>query len=85
MICLLQGISADKRLASEYGDTVGVFEGRQPALFTQDDEMMREILVKQFHNFANRRNFPFPEGTNFEKGNKSIIIILEISRFTVKL
>ena len=58
----------DKKLTDQYGDTVGFFEGRQPSLLTQDDDMLREVMVKQFHNFANRRLFEFPEGTLMENG-----------------
>ena len=73
MKSFLQGINIDKKLTKQYGDTVGMFEGRQPALITQDDEMLREIMVKQFHNFSNRRNFEFPKGTNVEYGKKVLV------------
>ena len=73
VICSLQGFSRDKKLTSQYGDTVGMFEGRQPALLTQDDEMLREIMVKQFHNFANRRTFEIPKGTNIEYGKNALV------------
>ena len=73
MKSLLQGINIDKRLTRQYGDTVGTFEGRQPALLTQDDEMLREIMVKQFHNFANRRTFEIPKGTNIEYGKNALV------------
>ena len=76
-------MNIDKRLTSQYGDTVGIFEGRQPTLITQDDEMLREIMVKQFHNFSNRRSFDFPEGTNLEKGNKIVMFIDSLSKFMV--
>ncbi|KAJ8353038.1 hypothetical protein AAFF_G00115750 [Aldrovandia affinis] len=43
-----------------YGRLWGIFEGRQPLLFTMDTRMIKTVLVKEcFSYFINRRNFRF--------------------------
>ncbi|CAI9741156.1 cytochrome P450 3A14 [Octopus vulgaris] len=43
----------DAEWLNEYGDVVGFYLGRQPALLIGDPEMLEQIMVKQFHNFTN--------------------------------
>ncbi|CAG2106263.1 unnamed protein product, partial [Medioppia subpectinata] len=40
----------------KYGKTVGFYEGLKPCLSTIDPELIRAVLVTDFHKFANRRN-----------------------------
>ncbi|KAI8507021.1 Thromboxane-A synthase [Branchiostoma belcheri] len=42
----------------QYGKVYGVFSGSSPILIVSDPEMLREIFIKQFHNFS-RRNAEF--------------------------
>lgn len=44
----------DTEWLRKYGDVVGFYVGRQPAVIIGDPEMLEEILVKQFYNFTNR-------------------------------
>ncbi|XP_014786343.1 cytochrome P450 3A8 [Octopus bimaculoides] len=44
----------DAEWMNKYGDVVGFYLGRQPALLIGDPEMLEQIMVKQFHNFTNR-------------------------------
>ncbi|XP_066264682.1 cytochrome P450 3A11-like [Branchiostoma lanceolatum] len=44
------------KMLREYGEVYGLFSGSMPVLFVSDPEMLREILVKQFHNFSRRNN-----------------------------
>ncbi|XP_019621037.1 PREDICTED: cytochrome P450 3A29-like [Branchiostoma belcheri] len=42
----------------QYGKVYGVYSGSSPILIVSDPEMLREIFIKQFHNFS-RRNAEF--------------------------
>ncbi|XP_070556773.1 cytochrome P450 3A8-like [Ptychodera flava] len=43
---------------NEYGKVFGIYEGRQPVLELADPEMCKQICVKHFTSFYNRRRFP---------------------------
>ncbi|XP_050413545.2 cytochrome P450 3A29 [Patella vulgata] len=40
----------------QYGKVVGFYEGRHPCMLVSETSMIREILVKDFNSFRNRRN-----------------------------
>ncbi|XP_070556758.1 cytochrome P450 3A8-like isoform X2 [Ptychodera flava] len=42
----------------KYGKVFGIYEGRQPVLEVVDPEMCKQICVKHFTSFYNRRRFP---------------------------
>ncbi|XP_046325528.1 cytochrome P450 3A13-like [Haliotis rufescens] len=44
----------------KYGSVYGIFLGRQPAYVITDLEILKEVFVKSFDNFRNRRKFPLP-------------------------
>ncbi|XP_029651601.1 cytochrome P450 3A14 [Octopus sinensis] len=46
--------AVDAEWLNKYGDVVGFYLGRQPAVLIGDPEMLEQIMVKQFHNFTNR-------------------------------
>ncbi|CAH1245682.1 CYP3A5 [Branchiostoma lanceolatum] len=46
----------DCKCYKKYGKVFGYFEGRQPMLMVGDLDLIREITVKQFNNFSNRRD-----------------------------
>nr|QST15043.1 CYP360A3 protein [Diaphanosoma celebensis] len=47
----------DADLVKEYGKTFGFFEGLTPNLFVSDAEFIKNVLVKDFDHFINRRSF----------------------------
>ncbi|XP_078589169.1 cytochrome P450 3A12-like isoform X3 [Branchiostoma floridae x Branchiostoma japonicum] len=49
------GVYNPEYSASDFGPVLGVFNGMNPILIVTDAEMIKEILVKQFHNFVNRQ------------------------------
>eukprot|EP00058_Branchiostoma_floridae_P007460 XP_002592948.1 hypothetical protein BRAFLDRAFT_65534 [Branchiostoma floridae] len=46
----------DCKCYKQYGKVFGFFEGRTPMLMVGDLELIKEITVKQFNNFSNRRD-----------------------------
>ncbi|XP_078612799.1 cytochrome P450 3A8-like [Branchiostoma floridae x Branchiostoma japonicum] len=46
----------DCKCYKQYGKVFGFFEGRTPMLMIGDLEIIKEITVKQFNNFSNRRD-----------------------------
>ncbi|XP_078589248.1 cytochrome P450 3A43-like isoform X3 [Branchiostoma floridae x Branchiostoma japonicum] len=52
---LLSGIYNTQFTASDFGPVLGVFNGMNPILIVSDPDMIKEIFVKQFHNFVNRQ------------------------------
>ncbi|ESO95502.1 hypothetical protein LOTGIDRAFT_116849 [Lottia gigantea] len=51
----------------EFGKVVGYYEGRHPCLLISDPAMLKEILVKKFNSFRNRRvlkiaGYPMDDG-----------------------
>ena len=42
-------------LVSKYGKVIGYFEGMQPNLVITDAELIKQIFVKDFDHFINRR------------------------------
>ncbi|XP_019645052.1 PREDICTED: cytochrome P450 3A8-like [Branchiostoma belcheri] len=46
----------DCKCYKKYGKVYGFFEGREPMLMVGDLELIKEITVKQFNNFSNRRD-----------------------------
>ncbi|CAH1253372.1 CYP3A43 [Branchiostoma lanceolatum] len=52
----LTGIYNNSFSASQFQSTVmGAFNGMSPMLLVSDPELLKEIFVKQFHNFVNRQ------------------------------
>lgn len=45
----------DANWSKRYGEIFGVFEGRTPSLRISDPDMIRDICIKEFNNFTNRR------------------------------
>ncbi|XP_070556772.1 cytochrome P450 3A8-like [Ptychodera flava] len=43
---------------NQYGKVYGIYEGHQPMLEVADPEMVKQICVKHFTSFYNRRRFP---------------------------
>lgn len=65
----------DQEIYNKYGTIVGVYEGLRPTLMIGDPELIRDILVKDFHNFPNHRAFNFGHTANrlgffFMKGSE---------------
>jgi len=50
----------DKRLTQEFGPTIGVCEFGLMTLLTSDVELAKDVMVKEFNNFCNRRPNGFP-------------------------
>ncbi|XP_071087868.1 cytochrome P450 3A41-like isoform X1 [Haliotis cracherodii] len=49
---------ADLYWCQTYGKVVGIFMTRLPMLLISDDEMMKQIMVKDFNLFPNRQEIP---------------------------
>ncbi len=45
----------DLSLIKEYGKVVGYFEGTTPNILCADVEMLKQVLIKDFDSFRNRR------------------------------
>ncbi|XP_054157520.1 cytochrome P450 3A24-like [Oppia nitens] len=43
-------------LYTKYGKLFGVYESTRPVLYLAEPDLIRDILVKDFHNFINRRD-----------------------------
>ncbi|XP_033742606.1 cytochrome P450 3A24-like [Pecten maximus] len=50
-------VKAERDLYIKYGKIFGTFEAKYPNLFIGDPELLKEILVKDFNSFVNRRDF----------------------------
>ncbi|XP_070556760.1 cytochrome P450 3A24-like [Ptychodera flava] len=50
--------NVDIEWSKKYGKLFGTFEGRQPMMVTADPEICKQICVKQFASFYNRRLIP---------------------------
>ncbi|XP_054155684.1 cytochrome P450 3A2-like [Oppia nitens] len=46
----------EQELYRKYGKCFGVYEGNRPVLYLADPELIRDVLVKDFHVFTNRRD-----------------------------
>ncbi|XP_021368001.1 cytochrome P450 3A18-like [Mizuhopecten yessoensis] len=55
-------VKAEQNLYTKYGKIFGTFEGRLPNLFIADPKLLKEILVKDFNSFVNRRDFDQMDG-----------------------
>ncbi|XP_038077333.1 cytochrome P450 3A31-like [Patiria miniata] len=56
-----------QKWTKEYGKTFGISRGARKVIISSDVDFVREIMVKQFTNFADRQGFPLrPEETNFD-------------------
>ncbi|CAG2162360.1 unnamed protein product [Oppiella nova] len=45
----------DVEYVKKYGNIFGIFNGRDPTLMVAEPELLKQILVKEFHKFSNRR------------------------------
>lgn len=45
----------DVDIIKKYGKTVGYFEGEAPVVITTDIKFMKNVLIKDFSYFVNRR------------------------------
>ncbi|XP_069131275.1 cytochrome P450 3A24-like isoform X2 [Argopecten irradians] len=50
-------VKAERDLYFKYGKIFGTFETKYPNLFIGDPKLLKIILVKDFNNFVNRRDF----------------------------
>uniref|UniRef100_A0A4W4E5I4 Thromboxane-A synthase n=1 Tax=Electrophorus electricus TaxID=8005 RepID=A0A4W4E5I4_ELEEL len=48
-----------KDLINQYGRVCGYYLGRRPVVVVADPDMLKQIMVKEFHNFPNRMSFRF--------------------------
>ncbi|MCI4379078.1 hypothetical protein PGIGA_G00223700 [Pangasianodon gigas] len=48
---------AQKDLINQYGRVCGYYLARQPMVVIADPDMLRQVMVKEFHNFPNRMLF----------------------------
>ncbi|KAB5574772.1 hypothetical protein PHYPO_G00212890 [Pangasianodon hypophthalmus] len=48
---------AQKDLVKQYGRVCGYYLARQPVVVIADPDMLRQVMVKEFHNFPNRMLF----------------------------
>ncbi|KAI4901924.1 hypothetical protein NFI96_022516, partial [Prochilodus magdalenae] len=48
---------AHKDLINQYGRVCGYYLGRRPVVIVADPDMLRQIMVKEFHKFPNRMKF----------------------------
>ncbi|PVD33388.1 hypothetical protein C0Q70_04644 [Pomacea canaliculata] len=53
-------IETDLKLVAEFGRLVGIFHAREPVLLISDPDMIKQICVKEFSNFTNRKNNGWP-------------------------
>ncbi|XP_076361148.1 cytochrome P450 3A8-like [Tachypleus tridentatus] len=49
----------DEERYKKFGKIYGKFEGSTPALVVAEPELIKQIMVKDFHAFNNRRDIPF--------------------------
>ncbi|KAI1280327.1 Cytochrome P450 3A8 [Halotydeus destructor] len=54
----------DTEIYKTYGTIVGLYEGLRPTLMIGDPKLIKDILVKDFHNFPNHRAFNFGHTAN---------------------
>ncbi|CAG2118051.1 unnamed protein product, partial [Medioppia subpectinata] len=47
--------SLDIAYIKKYGNVFGIFNGVDPVLLVAEPELIKQILVKEFHNFSDRR------------------------------
>ncbi|XP_054159158.1 cytochrome P450 3A11-like, partial [Oppia nitens] len=46
----------EQEMYGRYGKCFGVYESTRPVLYLSDPDLIRNVLVKDFHNFTNRRD-----------------------------
>lgn len=51
----------------------GTFESRDPVLLIRDPELIKCIMIKDFHHFVNHRGFPTDIGENLL--NRSVVVM----------
>ncbi|XP_078614497.1 cytochrome P450 3A8-like [Branchiostoma floridae x Branchiostoma japonicum] len=57
------GSKFDKECYKKFNKVYGIFEGRHPILMVGDLELVKDITVKEFNTFTNRRTFEGQEGS----------------------
>ncbi|XP_060065286.1 cytochrome P450 3A21-like [Ylistrum balloti] len=50
-------VKAEVDLCRKYGKMFGTFEGKFPTLYIADPKLIKDVLVKDFNSFVNRRDF----------------------------
>lgn len=45
----------DVEIIQKYGKTLGYFEGSSPVVLTTDVQLIKRVLIKDFHFFVNRK------------------------------
>ncbi|CAG2173908.1 unnamed protein product, partial [Oppiella nova] len=53
--CLNPMPHLDQSYVRKYGNIFGIFNGTDPVLLIADPELIKQVLVKDFHRFTNRR------------------------------
>ncbi|XP_022236330.1 cytochrome P450 3A8-like, partial [Limulus polyphemus] len=61
----------------KYGTIYGAYEGTKPSLFVTDPKVTKDILIKDFNYFSDRRLFPATGDPIFDNN----LIILESKRW----
>lgn len=49
----------DRERCKKFGNIFGVYEGGKPTLFVSDPDLVKRVLVKDFHILPNRRQIKF--------------------------
>lgn len=53
-------VDTDVNLVKKYGRIVGIFHGREPILLISEPDIIKQICVKEFNNFINRKTYTWP-------------------------
>lgn len=48
-------MESDTQFIEKYGRIVGYFEGSTPVILTTDSQLIKNVLIKDFNYFVNRR------------------------------
>ncbi|XP_070564204.1 cytochrome P450 3A24-like [Ptychodera flava] len=59
MLAYRKGLcEVDREWLKKYGRVYGEYQGRRPVLVMSDPELIKQLTVKNFSSFVNRRDFP---------------------------
>jgi len=57
----------DVECTKKYGKLYGSYLFTQPEIVIADEELLKKVLIKDFHNFTNRRNFELSKKALFNR------------------